>query len=142
MQLSRKELHIREVRLGGGSWQHDPKDERRNEPGVAVLLVELHVATGTCQLMVDTAAMVPLHALGRWHQRSLDIREATLLADLGRLAADYGSILDQVAVSSDPSFFCPTSNGRWAGAVAQRLSEATGRQERVLNVRTFLPGAA
>jgi hypothetical protein len=142
MQLSRKELHIREVRLGGGSWQHDPKDERGNEPGVGVLLVELHVAIGICQLMVDSAAMVPLHALGRWYQRSLNNSEAALIADLGRLAADYGSILDRAAAVGDPSFFCPTPNGRWAGAIAQRFSNATGRPERVLNVRTFLPRAA
>jgi hypothetical protein len=137
-RLSRKELHIREVRVGAGTWCYDPKDEQSSEAGVAILFVELYVAAGVCQLMVDTAAQLPLHALGRWYQRTLDNSEAALISDLGRLAAAYGRILDETAATRDPNFFCPAASGRWAGSVTHRFSEATQRQERILNVRTFL----
>jgi hypothetical protein len=141
-QLSRRELHIREVRVGAGTWRYDPRNESSNEAGVVILLVDFHVAHGICQLSADTAAILPLHALGRWYQRSLDNREAALISDLGRLAAAYGIILDKAAATRDAGFFCVAASGRWAGSVTRRFSEVTQRQERILNVRTFLAGAA
>jgi hypothetical protein len=141
-QLSRRELHIREVRVGGGTWRHDPHDERRSEAGITIFLVELRVAPAICKLTVEPAAQLPLHALGRWYQRALDNREAALVSDLGRLAAAYGKILETAAATLDPNFFCPVASGRWAGSVMRRFSEVTQRQERVLNVRTFLPETA
>jgi hypothetical protein len=79
-----------------------------------------------------------LHALGRWYQRTFDIRDEALIFDLGRLAAAYGAILDEAAATRAPNFLCPAASGQWAGFVTQRFGEATQRQERILNVRTFL----
>ncbi len=128
--------------MGAGTWDYDPHDQRNSEAGIAILLVELRVAPAICTLTVEPAAQLPLHALGRWYQRALDNRETALISDLGRLAAAYGKILDQAAATLDPNFFCPVASGRWAGSVMRRFSDVTQRQERVLNVRTFLPEAA
>ena len=79
-----------------------------------VLLVDLYVAPGTCQLMIETAALVSLHALGRWHQRSIDSSEARLvLFDLTRLTEACGGILDNHAATGDPKsgVALPTANG-------------------------------
>jgi hypothetical protein len=66
--------------------------------------------------------------------------EVALLSDLARLAAAYGRILTIHAATGNPGFLCPAPDGQWAaGSIMQCLSEATGRQERVLDVRTFLP---
>ena len=142
IQRSRRELHIREVRVGAGTLSHATRDKETSEPVVAILLVDLHVAPGICRLMVDTAVLLSLHALGRWYQRALDNSEVALLSDLARLAAAYGRILTIHAATGNPGFLCPATGGQWAGSITQRLSEATGRQERVLDVRTFLPEGA
>ena len=141
-QLSRRELRIREVRVGVGTWRYDPHDERSDEAGIAILLVEFWVAAGICEWVAEPAVLLPLHALGRWYQRSLDSREDALLGDLGRLAYVYGNILDNAAATLDLRFFCPAGSGQWAGTVTRRFSVATQRQERILNVRTFLPARA
>jgi hypothetical protein len=72
IQRSRRELHIREVRVGAGTLSHATWDKETSEPVVAILLVDLHVAPGICRLIVDTAVLLSLHALGRWYQRVLD----------------------------------------------------------------------
>ena len=138
-QVSRRELLIREARAGAGA---HPRDERTTEATVLILFVELHVAPGVCQLMVDAVALLPLHALGRWYQRAFNNCDAALISDLGCLAAAYGGILGEVAANRDPNFFCPVASGQWAGSVTQRFGEATQRQERILNVRTFLSPTA
>ena len=141
IQLARQDLHIREVRVGAGT-ACAPWNAAADEPVISILLVELRVAKGTCMLMTDTVALLPLHALGRWYQRSLANSNASLLADLAQLAGAYGQILQIHAATGGQRFYWPAASGYWAGSVVQRFSEATGRQEQVLNVRTFLPGWA
>jgi hypothetical protein len=139
VELSRRDLTIREVRVGAGTtcatW-----NPAMDEPVISILMVDLHIAKGICRLMVDTVALLPLHALGRWFQRSLVNSNAALLADLAQLAAAYGKILDTNAATGDRKFHWSADSGHWAGSVINRLSEVTGRQEQVLSVRTFLPG--
>jgi hypothetical protein len=142
IQRSRRELHIREVRLGVGTFHGAAWDDGASEPVVAILLVDLLVAPGTCRLMVDAAAQFSLHALARWYQRAPDNSEAALLSDLARPAAVYGQIIGTSAMTGNHSFLCAAAGGQWAGSLTQRLSEATGRQEPVLNIRTFLPDGA
>jgi hypothetical protein len=137
IQLLRRTLHIREVRIGAGT-SCDPQNKGDPEPVIVILLVDLHVAPGRCQLMIETAALVSLHALGRWYQRSIDSSEVALNSDLIRLTEACGQILDDHAATGDPNFRCRTAYGQWAGLITRRLSEVTDRQERVLNVRTFL----
>jgi hypothetical protein len=141
-QLSRRELRIKEVRVGAGSWRYDPRDAQSTEVGIVILLVDFTVAPGICEWVAEPAAQLPLHALGRWYQRALDNREEALLADLGRLARAYGIILDKAASTFDPDFVCPAAGGKWVGSITRRFSEATQRQENILNVRTFLPQTA
>ena len=141
IELSRRDLHIREVRVGGGTAQAT-WNEATDEPVISILLVELHVAQGVCQLVVDTTALLTLHALGRWYQRSLDNSDAALRLDLARLAAAYGTILESGTATARRKFHWPGASGHWVGSITRRLSEATGRQEQILNVRTFLPGGA
>ncbi len=138
IQLSRRELYIREVRVGAGT-ACAPWNAAIEEPVVSILLVELHVAKDICLLRTDTVALLPLHALGRWYQRSLLNSDAALLADLAQLAGAYGKILPTDASVDNLKFLWPTTGGQWAGSITERMSEATGREERVLNVRTFLP---
>jgi hypothetical protein len=138
IQLSRRDLSIREVRVGAGTtcatW-----NAAVDEPVISILLVDLQVTKGICRLMVETAALLPLHALGRWYQRSLDNSDAALLADLAQLAGAYGEILDTHSAAGNRKFLWSAASGVWAGSVTDRLSEATGREERVLDVRTFMP---
>lgn len=138
IQLTRRDLHIRDVRVGGGT-ARATWNASADEPVVSILLVELHVAKGMCRLMVEVIALLSLHAIGRWHQRSRDNSEAALLADLARLAGAYGKIPRIHVATDNQKFFWPASNGQWAGSITERLSEVTGRQEQILNVRTFLP---
>ena len=141
IQMSRRDLHIIEVRVGAGTacatW-----NAATDEPVISILLVELHIAKGICRMMVDTVALLSLHALGRWYQRSLANSDAALLADLARLAGAYGKILHIHAATGNRKFLWPATSGQWAGSITERFSEATGRQEQVLNVRTFLPEGA
>ena len=139
---SRRDLHIREVRLGVGTFHGASWDEGASEPVVAILLVDLLAAPGICRLMVEAAVMFSLHALARWYQRAPDNSEAALLLDLARPAAMYGQIIGTSAMTGNQSFLCAAEGGQWAGSLTQRLSEATGRREPVLNIRTFLPDGA
>jgi hypothetical protein len=139
IQLSRRELHIREVRLGGGTSCQPAWNEGVTEPVIAIMLIDLHVAPEICRLMTDPAALVCQHALGRWYQRALNTSDAALVSDLSRLAASYDQILTTYQTTGDPRFLCPANDGQWAGSVTKRLSAATGRHETILNVRTFLP---
>lgn len=141
IQISRRDLHIREVRVGAGT-ACAPWNAATDEPVISIVLVELRVAKEVCLLMVDTVALLPLHALGRWYQRSLANNDAALFADLAQLACAYGEILRNHSALGNRKFLGPASSGLWAGSVAERLSEATGRQEQVLNVRTFVSGHA
>jgi hypothetical protein len=141
IQLSRRDLYIREVRVGAGT-ACAPWNTAIEEPVISILLVELHVAKDICLLRVDTVALLPLHALGRWYQRSLANNDDALLADLAQLAGAYGKILPIDAAVDNLKFLWPTTGGQWAGSITERLSEATGREEQVLNVRTFLPRRA
>ena len=81
-----------------------------------------------------------LHALARRYQRAFDTSEAALLADLARLAGEYGKLLDDHAKHpGDTEFVVPLpTGGSWVGAVGRRFSEATGRDERIVSVSTFL----
>jgi hypothetical protein len=136
IELSRRELHIREVRVGA------TRDDVTNEPMIAILLIELDVAPGICRVTAEPAAVLSLHALGRWYQRALDTSVTALLAGLGRLASAYAGILDESGETGHPGFLCSTAGGQWAGSVTRRFSEVTGRREAVLDIRTFLPAHA
>jgi hypothetical protein len=139
IQMSRRDLHIREVRVGAGT-ACAPWNAATDEPVISIVLVELRVAKDVCRLMVDPVVLLPLHALARWYQRSLDNSDAALLTDLAQMASAYGEILHIHTALGNRKFLCPATSGLWAGSVTERLSEATGRQEQVLSVRTFLPG--
>jgi hypothetical protein len=138
---SRRELNITEVRVGSGTtpamW-----DTAVDEAVTSILVIELRIANGICRLSVEPVALLPLHALGRWYQRSLANDNVPLLASLARLAASYGKILEGHYMTGNRKFLKSDGSGQWAGSLTDRFSETTGRNEKILNVRTFLSGEA
>lgn len=134
-------LTISEARLCAGRLRKDGWVEGETDPGLGVTFVKLEVGESLCHLSTEVIATVGLHAVGRWFQRAgADNSEAALVADFGRLAGEYGRILDDHArCPSERRFLVRVPNGAWAGTLARRHSEATGKDERIISVSTFLP---
>ena len=109
------------------------------EPVVAIVLVELDVAKGICRLMTQTATLISLHALGRWFQRSFDNGEIALWSDLRGLAIETGRLLESRSAADNSSVVYRAGSGQWVGTLTEHPSEATGRPEKVVSVRTFIP---
>lgn len=134
---SGRNLQIREVRSGVGTVPVGQEGEDR-EAVIAIVSVELLVAKGICQLATRTTALISLHALARWYQRSFDNGETTLWSDLRSLAAKTASILESRSTLNSQRFSCRVSSGEWVGSFSERPGEITGHPEQVLNVRTFI----
>ncbi len=122
-------LVIRELRLSGATLTLSDWDDA-TEPGVAVLLVGLSINRRHLEVHHVLLAVVGIHAIGRFYQRSLDNSYEALTQALKRMA----SPADGVSVADGAGFSCSVPGGRWVGLVKRQGDQP------VLAARTFLAG--
>jgi hypothetical protein len=138
LSISRSSPHdieISDVRCGASNLTYVPLHGIVDELAIFVAGHGLSVKRGPPRRsywFTVPVATLPLHALGRYFQRCPKADDASLMRDLGILAAQFPTLSDTLG-----PFIVPTPGGRWAGVVADLL-EPGGKRARALNVRTFL----
>ncbi len=112
--LSRRTLDDWRLSVASGSFTKVSWTAPHLEPALLVVMITMKVITGKAALNCDVLIIIGMHALARWFQRSLNVSEAALLADLRDLALHYDVLLPD---SSTPPhrWRCQTSNGVWVG---------------------------
>jgi hypothetical protein len=119
-QFAIKETRITSTWLRCASWEDDEP-----EPGVAVIRFSLKLEGGRLKDRWDPAALISLHALSRWHERSGHRDHAILVRDLSLLAS----------VDPGDGHEIETPDGCWLGGVVGMKGPKVATRTR--NIRTW-----
>jgi hypothetical protein len=125
----RAAFSISEVRLTATWLRIAAWEDEDSEPGLAIARFRLELANGKLRSRCMPSALVSLHSLGRWFERSGIRDHAALTHDL--------AVLAEVGDDADDRVATPDSDGAWVGAVINIRGE--GEAVRARSVRTWHP---
>jgi hypothetical protein len=136
VELERKSLSISDLRL---SYALYSKDDwvAYHTPSLLINRYDLQASHGHTGLKTTTLALLSLHTLARWYERSGSHSEAVLFNDLLFLAHTCDALRAMARKTGRWELHAP-SGGRFMGSIGWRIRGAN-RREDFLSIDTFKP---
>lgn len=125
-------LKIREWRASAGTFRFCAWPDKSREPDIGIVSLMLDIGPGHLECRTEELASISLHAIARWQQRSFNVVDDALRADLLAIAREHTGIL----AGEWSDFRIAAAQGEWVGGVVRM--ERDGVSKPLLSIRSFL----
>jgi hypothetical protein len=135
IERSNRALIISELRLTRASYEDIRWSRPFPQSSIVLMLCTFRLTTPAAFECKRVAiATLGIHTIARRFQRGFNNTDRAIQIDISELALNVSRLLD----AEGQTFAIPCPSGQWVGAI-ETVSLSGGHDQRVLNVRSFLP---